>query len=64
VSCPVDPGFTLQLGLAEMERGHLAAAQRHLTAAKHLDPPDRRIDVALQDLALRRQAARKSKRAA
>jgi hypothetical protein len=32
--------------------------------AKHLDPSDRRIDVALQDLALRRKTARKGKRAA
>jgi Flp pilus assembly protein TadD len=62
--CPVDPWFSLQLGLAEMERGQLAAAQRHVMVAKHLDPSDRRIDVALQDLALRRKAARKGKRAA
>jgi hypothetical protein len=47
-----------------MERGQLAAAQRHLMVAKHLDPSDRRIDVALQDLALRRKTARKGKRAA
>ena len=64
LTCPVDPGFSLQLGLAEMERGQLAAAQRHVMGAKHLDPSDRRIDVALQDLALRRKTARKSKRAA
>jgi hypothetical protein len=64
LTCPVDPGFSLQLGLAEMERGQLAAAQRHVMVAKHLDPSDRRIDVALQDLALRRKAARKGKRAA
>jgi tetratricopeptide (TPR) repeat protein len=64
LACRVDPGFSVQLGLAEMERGELAAAQRHVMAAKHLDPSDRRIDVALQDLAARRTAARKSKRAA
>jgi Flp pilus assembly protein TadD len=64
LTCPVDPGFSLQLGLAEMERGQLAAAQRHVMRAKHLDPSDRRIDVALQDLAVRRNAARKGKRAA
>ena len=64
LTCPVDPGFSLQLGLAEMERGQLAAAQRHVMQAKHLDPSDRRIDVALQDLAVRRNAARKDKRAA
>jgi len=64
LSCPVDPGFSLQLGLAEMERGQLAAAQRHVMRAKHLDPSDRRIDVALQDLTVRRNAARKDKRAA
>jgi Flp pilus assembly protein TadD len=63
--CPVDPGFTLQLGLAEMERGNLTAARRLLTTAKHLDPSERRIDVALQYLALRWKAPpRKRKRAA
>lgn len=64
MTCPVDPGFTLQLGLAEMERGQLTAAQRHLTGAKHLDPSDRRIDVALQHLAQRRKETRKHKPAA
>jgi len=64
LTCPVDPGFSLQLGLAEMERGQLAAAQRHVMRSKHLDPSDRRIDVALQDLAVRRNVARKGKRAA
>ncbi|HXN02494.1 MAG TPA: tetratricopeptide repeat protein [Candidatus Dormibacteraeota bacterium] len=64
LTCPVDAGFSLQLGLAEMERGQLAAAQRHVMGAKHLDPSDRRIDVALQDLASRRRTARKGKRAA
>ena len=64
LTCPVDPGFTLQLGLAEMERGQLTAAQRHLTGAKHLDPSDRRIDVALQHLAQRRKETRKHKPAA
>jgi hypothetical protein len=47
-----------------MERGQLAAAQRHVMGAKHLDPSDRRIDVALQDLAARRRTARRGKRAA
>ena len=60
-TCPVDPGFTLQLGLAEMERDNLTAARRLLTTAKHLDPAERRIDLALQDLASR---PRKRKRAA
>jgi len=64
LSCPVDPGFTLQLGLAEMELGQLSAAHRHLTGAKHLDPSDRRIDVALLDLARRRRDPRRRKRAA
>ncbi len=64
MACPVDPGFTLQLGLAEMERDNLAAAQRLLTTAKHLDPAERRIDLALQDLGLRRKTPRKRKRAA
>jgi Tfp pilus assembly protein PilF len=55
----------LQLGLAEMERDNLTAARRLLTTAKHLDPSERRIDLALQDLALRRKTApRKRKRAA
>jgi Tfp pilus assembly protein PilF len=62
--CPVDPGFTLQLGLAEMERENLTAARRLLTTAKHLDPSERRIDLALQDLANRRKTPRKHKRAA
>jgi len=61
-ACPVDPGFTLQLGLVEMERENLMAAHRLLTTAKHLDPAERRIDVALQDLALRRKMPRKRKR--
>jgi Flp pilus assembly protein TadD len=64
LACPVDPGFTLQLGLAEMERDNLVAAQRLLTTAKHLDPAERRIDLALQELALRRRTPRKQKRAA
>jgi Flp pilus assembly protein TadD len=64
LACPVDPGFTLQLGLAEMERGNLTGAHRLLTTAKHLDPAERRIDLALQDLALRRKTPRKHKRAA
>jgi len=38
------------------------AAQRLLTTAKHLDPGERRIDIALQDLALRRKTLRKRKR--
>jgi tetratricopeptide (TPR) repeat protein len=61
LACPVDPGFTLQLGLAEMARENLMAAHRLLTTAKHLDPAERRIDLALQDLALRRKALRKRK---
>ena len=62
-ACPADPGFTLALALAEMERNNLAVAHRLLTTAKHLDPAERRIDLALQDLA-RRRADRKRKRAA
>jgi len=64
IACPIDPGYTLQLGVAEMERGNLLAAHRLLTTAKHLDPAERRIDVALQDLAIRRKTPRKRKRAA
>ena len=60
--CPVDPGFALQLGLAEMQRGDLIAAHRLLTGAKHLDPSDRRIDVALQGLALRKKESRSRQR--
>jgi len=60
--CPVDPGFALQLGLAEMQRGDLIAAHRLLAGAKHLDPSDRRIDVALQGLALRKRESRSRQR--
>jgi len=62
--CPVDPGYTLQLALAEMERDNLTAARRLLTTAKHLAPAERRIDVALQELASRTKAPRRHKRAA
>jgi predicted Zn-dependent protease len=62
--CPIDPGLALQLGLADIERGALTAAQRRLTDAKHLDPSDRRIDLALQELALRKRDPRKHRRAA
>jgi CRISPR/Cas system-associated exonuclease Cas4 (RecB family) len=62
--CPVDPGMVLQLGLADMERGDLLAAQRNITQAKHLDPGDRRIDLALQELALRRSRPVKKRRRA
>src|SRR5207245_4766962 len=61
-ACPVDPGFALQLGLAEMQRGDLIAAHRLLAGAKHLDPSDRRIDVALQGLALRKRESRSRQR--
>jgi hypothetical protein len=64
VACPVDPGYTLQLGLAEMARDNLTSARRLLTTAKHLDPAERRIDVALQDLAARSKTPHKRKRAA
>jgi len=64
LACPVDPAFTLRLALAEMERDNLPAAHRLLTTAKHLDPGERRIDLALQDLWLRRKIVRKGKRAA
>ena len=62
--CPNDPGYLLQLGLAELDRGDLPAAQRALTAAKHLDPSDRRIDVALQGLAIRKLDERRQRKAA
>ena len=64
LACPIDPGYALQLGLAEMERNKLTAARRLLTTAKHLDPAERRVDLALQDLASRLKAPRKRKRAA
>jgi Flp pilus assembly protein TadD len=63
-ACPADPAFTLTLALAEIDRDNLTVAHRLLTTAKHLDPTEQRIDVALQDLALRRRADRKRKRAA
>jgi hypothetical protein len=49
-----------------MERGELMAAQRNIMLAKHLDPGDRRIDLALEELALHRRdgAKRRRKRAA
>ncbi len=64
LACPVDPGFTLRLGLAEIERDNLMAAHRLLTIAKHLDPAEPRIDVALQELSIRRNVTRKRRRAA
>jgi Tfp pilus assembly protein PilF len=64
-ACPIDAGMVLQLGLAYAGRNDLIAAQRLLTDAKHLDPSDRRIDLALQDLALQKRGERrKRKRAA
>jgi hypothetical protein len=54
----------VQLGLAHLERDNLLAAQRWLTGAKHLDPSDRRVDLALQQLALRKKGGRRRKRAA
>jgi Flp pilus assembly protein TadD len=63
-TCPVDPGYTLELGLAEMARDNLTAARRLLTTAKHLAPAERRIDVALRDLASRTRTPRRRKRAA
>ena len=62
--CPVDPGLALQLGIADLERGDLTAARRRLTGAKHIDPSDRRIDLALQELAIRRRDPRHHHRAA
>ena len=63
-ACPVDPGIRLQLALADLERADLMAAQRNLTLAKHLDPGNRRIDRALEDLALARKQRPHKKRAA
>lgn len=63
-ACPVDPAIRLQLGLADLERGDLLAAQRNLTLAKHLDPGNRRIDLALEQLALARKQRPRKKRAA
>jgi len=63
-ACPIDPGIRLQLGLADLERGELTAAQRNLTLAKHLDPGNRRIDRALEDLELARKRRPGKKRAA
>jgi Flp pilus assembly protein TadD len=65
-ACSVDAALVLQLGLADMERGDLMAAQRNIMLAKHLDPGDRRIDMALEALASRRsdRTKRRRKRAA
>src|SRR5256885_3312153 len=63
-ACPVDPAFTLRLALGEMGRANLPAAPRLVATGQHLDPGERRIDLALQDLWLRRKIARKGKRAA
>jgi tetratricopeptide (TPR) repeat protein len=57
--CPVDAGMCLQLGLAYAARNELIAAHRLLADAKHLDPSDRRIDLALQDLALQKRGERR-----
>jgi Tfp pilus assembly protein PilF len=54
----------LQLGLAYLERDDLVAAQRWLSAAKHLDPSDRRIDLGLQQVGLRKASGRRRQRAA
>jgi Flp pilus assembly protein TadD len=60
-ACPIDAGMALQLGLAYAARNELVAAQRLLTNAKHLDPSDRRIDLALQDLALQKRGERRKR---
>jgi Flp pilus assembly protein TadD len=59
-----DPGLALQLGLAHLQRNDSVAAQAALLEAKHLDPSDRLIDRALQDLAAQRKRTGRRKRAA
>jgi hypothetical protein len=49
----------LQLGLAQAERGQISAARKLLTEAKHLDPGERRIDLALQQLAEPKQKGKR-----
>ncbi len=59
-----DPGLVLQLGLAHLQRGDVVAAQAALLDAKHLDPADRLIDKALQDLATHKRRAHRRRKAA
>lgn len=59
-----DPGLALQLGLAYLHRRDLVAAQAALLDAKHLDPGDRLIDNALQDLTAQKKRNSRRKRAA
>lgn len=59
-----DPGLALQLGVAHLHTHDLVAAQAALLDAKHLDPADRLIDNALQDLAAQKKRKVRRKRAA
>ena len=59
-----DPGLALQLGLAHLQRDNPVAAQAALLEAKHLDPGDRLIDKALQDLATQKKKRNNRRRKA
>ncbi len=59
-----DAGLALQLGLAYLQLDDVMAAQAVLLDAKHLDPADRLVDKALQDLANQRKRARRNRKAA
>ena len=62
--CPTDAGILVQLALALAERREFAAAKDRLTAAKRLDPGDRRIDQAISELARRQRSGRRRRKAA
>jgi tetratricopeptide (TPR) repeat protein len=59
-----DAGLALQLGLAYLQHDDVIAAQAVLLDAKHLDPADRLVDKALQDLASHKKRARRNRKAA
>jgi tetratricopeptide (TPR) repeat protein len=59
-----DAGLVLQLGLAYLQQDDVVAAQGVLLDAKHLDPADRLVDKALQDLANHKKRARRNRKAA
>jgi Flp pilus assembly protein TadD len=63
-ACPTDPANILQLGMAHAKRGDVISARRLLTEAKHLDPGERRIDLALQRLSAGQKKERRRKKAA
>jgi phage shock protein A len=54
--------MVVQLGLAYEARQETGLARKLLTRAKHLDPSDRRIDQALQELSKPRKRLRSASR--